>query len=129
MRYLWIGMAAGVLLVVGAVLGVLALVVGVHAVASPAAAPITAHVITYRMSGTARRGIVDFTGEGTSRDEVPIPWESTAILHTGDELYFSVENATDTGTITCEVLVDNVVVTSSTHAGAFKRGACMGTTP
>lgn len=83
--------------------------------------------VTYRLSGTAKKAVVtsgevDVYGKPLS---VNVPWQTFKQMPTGSELYLSARNDTDTGAITCEIIIAGKVIETSTHEGAFKNVACI----
>lgn len=92
--------------------------------------------VLYEVDGSATTA--DLTLElpsGTSQQNgvgVPVTTESgkhglTAKFPRGSFVYLSAQNGGDTGTITCRITVDGIVISENTSSGAYAIAACDGT--
>jgi tetratricopeptide (TPR) repeat protein len=85
--------------------------------------------LTYRVTGTASEAAVKYTNAEGELEEttVNLPWETT--LKVGNEFRFdlTVTNQSDSGTVTCEALIDGKVLgeadsnTSVSCSGSFRK--------
>lgn len=83
---------------------------------------VTQHVaLTYR---NAQENSEQQTGRITGGD-----WESRFTAEPGQFLYVSVQNRDDSGTVTCEILVDGRVIESATSRGGHVIATCSGSVP
>lgn len=84
------------------------------------AAATTPHDITYRISGTARTVDLTYRNANDSTDQQQnksIPWKMSFTAYRGQSLYVSAQNLGETGTVTCELVVDGVVVKAAESSG------------
>jgi hypothetical protein len=88
-----------------------------------------AYDVTYHISGTARTADLTYQNAGSNteqqNDEV-VPWIKSFTGHGGQFLYVSAQNQGATGTITCKIILDGVVVKSSESSGAYAIASCSG---
>lgn len=88
----------------------------------------TTSQITYRIKGSASRVSLTYNNAqgGTEQKEARVPWEISFNARSGAFLYVSAQNNGSMGTVTCEILVDGLVVRTSTSEGAYKIATCSG---
>jgi hypothetical protein len=87
-----------------------------------------AYHIVYQMSGSARAASLTYqnaTGD-TEQKDVSMPWTMAFDAQSGAFLYLSGQNKGESGSVTCSILVNNVVVKTSTSEGAYKIASCSG---
>jgi hypothetical protein len=63
---------------------------------------------------------------GTEQKDVTLPWSETFTAEYGQFVYLSAQNDKDSGTIKCEILVNNQTLQSSTSDGAYAIASCSG---
>lgn len=123
-----IGIVIITLVVLGALGWFLGLFGGSAVPRSPSAPVKSTYAITYRVGGRTTSASLTYQNAqgGTEQKKVQVPWASTFNARSGAFLYLSAQNQQDTGTISCEILVDNVVVKTSTSEGAYTIASCSG---
>lgn len=106
----------------------------------PAATQPTTHEVWYRADGdgtkTASYTLRSEDG-GTVQGDINLPLTNqqgeTGLTFTGfksrDFVYLSVQNSSDAGSITCQIFVDGVQISSNTSDGAYKIATCQGRVP
>jgi hypothetical protein len=62
-------------------------------------------------------------------DTVTSPWNSTIKIDSGDAVYLAASNPTQTGKITCSIVVNNQVIDSDTTLAPKDGVACAGIIP
>ena len=86
-------------------------------------------LVTYQVHGTARRAsltISNTTGD-SEQFTVNVPWDRRiGCMPDGSFLYVSAQNDTDSGSVSCEIVVDGVAVKTATSAGAYVIASCSG---
>lgn len=96
------------------------------------------HTVTYRVEGSA--SVADITYENAFGDtsqesdiDVPLTRERDGgqglilnDMEKGDFLYISAQNGDDSGSITCIIEVDGVVVKTNTSRGGYTIATCSG---
>lgn len=83
--------------------------------------------VAYRVTGTARRADVIYqtaTGNTSSHNGTAIPTEVTVKLAAGAFAYVSAQNDTDSGTVTCAIVIDGKVKQTNTSSGAGAIATC-----
>jgi hypothetical protein len=82
--------------------------------------------VTYRVRGTAGRVALTFrTGQGgTEHSVVPLPWQTSFDARGGSFLYVSAQNQDSTGSVTCEILLEEETRATSTASGAYVIAEC-----
>lgn len=93
--------------------------------------------VLYEVEGTAKgTNLTLESGTGTLQlngKAVPLANKSTgkrgitATMSRGAFVYISAQNTGDTGTITCRISVDGVVISSNTSSGGYAIASCKGT--
>jgi hypothetical protein len=85
------------------------------------------HTVTYRVTGSARSASLTMqTPSGTSQRDVDLPTSSGLTFTMDGFVYVSAQNATDSGTVTCEILSDGQVIATNTSSGAYAIASCSG---
>jgi hypothetical protein len=85
--------------------------------------------VTYKISGTARSASLTYTnasGGIEQKEAVRLPWEQSFSARSGQFVSISAQNQGSSGTVTCEILLNGVVVKQSTSTGAYTIAACNG---
>jgi hypothetical protein len=86
------------------------------------------YALTYRVHGSG--SFVSLTYEGAGGTEqignAQIPWSKSFPAKSGQFAYVAAQNVLDHGSVTCEILVDNVVVKTATSEGAYTIASCSG---
>lgn len=88
--------------------------------------------VTYKVTGTARRASLMYynSSGGSEQRTVRLPWQMTFGPEESEQfLYISAQNEGDSGTITCEILVNGHRVKRSTSSGAYVIATCDATGP
>jgi hypothetical protein len=82
--------------------------------------------VTYRVKGTAGSAVLTYRNArgGTEQSSVRLPWELSFDAKGGLFLYISAQNESTTGSVTCEILLDDETRTSSTSSGAYVIAEC-----
>ena len=77
--------------------------------------------------GTSRASLTiqNETG-GTEQMDVTLPWSTRFTAESGQFVYISAQNDTDSGSIKCEILVDDARIQSAESDGAFAIASCSG---
>lgn len=94
--------------------------------------------VVYEVEGTAKS--VDITMESTSgtsqQSNLKVPLSSksgsrglTLEMNRGDFVYISAQNQGSSGSVTCRITVDGVVVSTVTSSGGYTIATCSGTAP
>ncbi len=86
--------------------------------------------VEYRVSGDASS--VDVTYQNSNNDTSQdtgeaLPYSKRVTVAAGDYVYISAQNQRSYGSVTCEVLVDGVVVESNTSNGGYAICTASGT--
>jgi hypothetical protein len=93
--------------------------------------PVTtnSHNVTYRITGSTRAVSITLqnaTG-GTEQKESGVPFVYTMPnMKRGAYYYISAQNKNDSGSVTCEVLIDDKVIKQSNSSGAYVIASCSG---
>lgn len=85
--------------------------------------------ITYRIGGTARSASLTYinaSGGTEQQQAVRVPWQQQFSARRGQFVSISAQNQGDAGSVTCEILVDGVVLKRSTSDGAYTIASCSG---
>jgi hypothetical protein len=84
--------------------------------------------VYYQVSGTTSSASVTYrTSSGTSQAKVRVPWSNKiSDLKPGAFLYVSAQNETKSGSVSCRIVVDGVIISENTSSGAFKVVSCEG---
>jgi hypothetical protein len=82
--------------------------------------------VTYRVKGTAGSVALTYRNAkgGTEQGSVRLPWEMSFDAKGGSFLYVSAQNQSASGSVTCEILLDDESRTSSTSNGAYVIAEC-----
>jgi hypothetical protein len=82
--------------------------------------------VTYRIKGTAGSAVLTYRNArgGTEQSSVRLPWELSFDAKGGTFLYISAQNESTSGSVTCEILLDDESRTSSTSSGAYVIAEC-----
>jgi hypothetical protein len=82
--------------------------------------------VTYRVKGTAGTAVLTYRNArgGTEQSSEHLPWELSFDAKGGLFLYVSAQNEGTTGSVTCEILLDDETRTSSTSSGAYVIAEC-----
>jgi hypothetical protein len=77
--------------------------------------------IKYRVSGDTTEAALTYTNAqgGTQQEKVSLPWERDEVFPNGQSVYISAQNQKDWGAIKVEILLNSIVVKSSTSSGAY----------
>lgn len=88
----------------------------------------TTYKVVYKVTGTATRASLTYNNQqgGTEQKEVNIPWEGRLTVKKGAFLYISAQNDGSTGSVTCEIWVNDVKWKESTSSGAYVIATCSG---
>jgi len=88
------------------------------------------HVV-YRISGTAIKVSLTYTNSdgGIEQKDVSIPWTLRVPAHSGQHVYVSAQNKHKTGSVKCEIIVENEVMRQAESSGAYKIASCSGLVP
>ncbi|TFD46891.1 DUF2510 domain-containing protein [Cryobacterium frigoriphilum] len=89
-------------------------------------------VVVYNASGTAAGGSITVsTPSGIQQHDVSLPLKSTSgevgmhlTVGTGEFLSIMIQNPADTGTVTCEIVVDGETVAENTSSAAYGIASC-----
>lgn len=89
----------------------------------------TSYNVVYRVKGTAQ--LVDVTmrnqtGNTEQISNVKVPNAQEYTMERGDFVYISAQNQGETGSVTCEIEVNGVVVETATSTGEFVIATCSG---
>jgi len=95
---------------------------------APGYSALTTYRVTYKVTGTASRAFLTYENEqgGTEQTEVSIPWQQSMTVKRGAFLYLSAQNEGKTGSVTCEIWIDEVKWKESTSSGAYVIASCSG---
>jgi hypothetical protein len=107
-----------------------------HAAAStPDVAALATPSVIYKVFGSANRAFLTLsTPTGQSQQTASLPLfnrtgSAGLIFHDfspGDFVYVSAQNKGDSGSVTCQILVDNVVISTNTSYGGYGIATCQG---
>jgi len=88
----------------------------------------TTYRVTYKVTGTASQASLTYRNEqgGTEQTKVRIPWQESLTVKRGAFLYLSAQNEGKSGSVTCEIWVDDVKWKESTSSGAYVIASCSG---
>jgi hypothetical protein len=80
------------------------------------------------MTGTAYSASLTYQNAdgGTEQKDARLPWEWSFAAVSGQFVYISGQNAASSGSVTCAILLDHVVVKTSTSDGAYTIASCSG---
>lgn len=99
-----------------------------------------AHKVWYRAEGVGTEA-ASYTlrsdDGGTVQGDINLPLTNqqgeTGLTFTGfmsgDSVYLSVQNAADSGSVTCRIFVDGTEISNNTSDGAYKIATCQGRVP
>lgn len=84
--------------------------------------------VRYEITGTAKRVSVTYSNAegGTEQGDYKVPFSRTFAMRQGDFAYISAQNGGKSGTVTCQIFFNGVVVKTSTSQGAYKIASCDG---
>ena len=88
-----------------------------------------AYDVTYHIGGTARSADLTYSnagGDTEQQNDKAVPWLTSFTGHGGQFLYVSAQNQGETGTITCEIILNGAVVKSAQSNGAYAIASCSG---
>jgi len=94
----------------------------------PRSTPVT-YDVNYRVTGSASYADMTYNNadDGTEQlDNVRLPWNQRFNMQYGQFMYISAQNQSESGSVTCEILVNNKVVKKSTSSGAYVIATCSG---
>jgi hypothetical protein len=94
--------------------------------------PSTVHQVTFRAESSSAFGIISWTpGTGQTNSSVTTntPWETTITFKSGDQVYFSVGNPSQIGSVTCTILIDKKVWKTNSASNPSDKVACAGIIP
>jgi hypothetical protein len=99
---------------------------GPTAMAPPSARSEFTYKVTYRVKGTAGSAMLTYRNArgGTEQASVRLPWEVSFDAKGGSFLYVSAQNQGVSGSVTCEILLDDEARTNSTSTGAYVVAEC-----
>lgn len=93
--------------------------------APEASLPDGLHSITYKIEGTASRGMLTYTTpSGQEQTTRSLPWRKTFRAEDGEFLSVSAQNEGASGTIICTISVDGSVVKRARSSGAYTIASC-----
>lgn len=87
------------------------------------------HTVQYEADGDGRRVSLTYENAqgGSEQTEYHTPWRKTLTdVPTGQFVYLSAQNQTDSGTITCRIYVDGTLWRESESSGAYVIATCSG---
>ncbi|RIK35109.1 MAG: hypothetical protein DCC58_20875 [Chloroflexi bacterium] len=87
--------------------------------------------VTYRVEHSTSPSEMSLTYAtdqgGTAQEDVRVSrWEKNYTMSRGDFAYISVQNGIDSGTVTCEILLDGRPWKKTTSSGAYVIASCSG---
>jgi hypothetical protein len=100
---------------------------------TPATPPITTSDVVYKVTGSARSvDITMQTGTGMSQqNDISVPVKNKngepglhVTMPRGGFTYISAQNQGESGTVTCSIEIDTVVVSTNTSSGAYSIATC-----
>jgi hypothetical protein len=126
--------------VVGAILvGITSWATAGNKTSSSGSSSSSTRTVLYEVEGTATSVDITFeTPSGTSQGsnkKVPLANRDSGkrgisvTMDRGDFVYISAQNQGKTGTVTCKISVDGVLVSKVTSSGAYAIASCDGTAP
>jgi hypothetical protein len=82
--------------------------------------------VTYRVKGTAGRVALTYRNRegGTEQSVAPLPWQVSFDARAGSFLYVSAQNQDTSGSVTCEILLEEVTRSTTTASGAYVIAEC-----
>lgn len=83
--------------------------------------------VTYIVEGTAAKASVTYvnlSGVTEQVSEVTLPYEKTITVNFGSSLSVVAQNLTDSGMITCKILIDGKEVKTATSEGGYVVVSC-----
>jgi len=89
----------------------------------------TSFSVTYEVSGSASKVDLTYNNAQNGTEQLgdkSIPWSKKYTMEFGDFMYISAQNQGETGSVTCKIKVDGVVVKQSTSSGAYVIATCSG---
>lgn len=103
------------------------------------------HTVTYKVEGSTTLADITYSnsqGDTTQQSDVKVPlrredsstWSQPdggfgvrlSGMQSGDFLYISAQNGRDSGSITCKIEVDGIVVKTNTSLGGYTIATCSG---
>jgi Mycobacterium membrane protein len=86
------------------------------------------YTVQYQVQGTAKGASLTYQNAGgdTEQKDVSVPWAVSLTMREGHFVYVLAQNKGETGTITCKILLDGVVVKTAESSGAYKIASCSG---
>ncbi len=88
------------------------------------------HEVTYRLGGTAETVGITYSnvqGGTEQRDAVRTNWTHAMTgVERGQFVYISAQNNGRSGSVSCQIVVDEVVFRESTSSGAYAIATCSG---
>jgi hypothetical protein len=95
--------------------------------APPAPKPVT---VEYQVDGSATSASLTYQNPtGVAQTDASLPTSlpyPQGQFHAGDFVYVSAQNSGASGTTTCRILVDGVVISQNTASGAYTIATCSG---
>jgi hypothetical protein len=88
-----------------------------------------AYNVAYRIGGSARAVNLTYqnaSGGTEQQSDMPLPWNIVLTAQAGQFVYISAQNQGRSGNVTCEIVLDGVVVKSSQSSGAYSIASCSG---
>lgn len=105
----------------------------------------TGHTVTYKVEGTTNMASITYSnsqGDTSQQSDIDVPirrkdtstWSQSDGgygirlngMESGDFLYISAQNSKDSGSITCIIEVDGIVVKTNTSRGGYTIATCSG---
>lgn len=83
--------------------------------------------VTYLIEGTTNKASVTYVNDLGSMEqiaEVTLPYQKIVIVKYGTPLSIVAQNLSDSGTITCKIIIDGKEVKSATSEGGFVVVSC-----
>ena len=84
--------------------------------------------VEYKVSGSANSASITYSNAqgGTEQQKINLPWSKSFTVTSGSFLYISAQNEGDSGSVTCQILVNGSVYKTSTSSGAYVIADCSG---
>lgn len=81
--------------------------------------------VTYRVSGSAEKVLITL-GSLEQFSDVALPASLDRYMDSGDHVYISAQNLGVDGSVTCEILINDVVINTNTIEEEFGIASCKG---
>lgn len=86
----------------------------------------TTHAVTYEVGGSAADIAISYRNATNALVEANVapPWSESFTAESLTRVVINARNRTNTGTVSCKIVVDGEVVTEGESSGAFKLVRC-----